>query len=235
VTIAACYLSPEGVVLGADSTTTYGTPAAPHYYNNSQKLFEVGEDSTLGIVTWGLGGLQTTSHRAQVAVLSDTIVQQRPATVQAVADLWIDQFWTAYNDPNNGIAPFLAQCKALSTKAPYDATTPAGPTIRTQDEEQQFNSLRINLVAGFCIAGHVLPSRVPDAFEIVFDPLGPKPSASAKAVGYWFWGAPNMIQRLIYGVDDNLKASIMTSGKWTCQRRREYASAAGVKMHHGRM
>jgi hypothetical protein len=47
VTIAICYVSPEGVVLGADSTTTYGT----HHFNNSQKLFEVGEDSSLAIVT----------------------------------------------------------------------------------------------------------------------------------------------------------------------------------------
>jgi hypothetical protein len=29
VTIAACYVSPEGVVLGADSTSTYGSPTLP--------------------------------------------------------------------------------------------------------------------------------------------------------------------------------------------------------------
>jgi 20S proteasome alpha/beta subunit len=44
VTIAVCYISPEGVVLGADSTTTY----APHiHFNNSQKLFEIGENRRL--------------------------------------------------------------------------------------------------------------------------------------------------------------------------------------------
>lgn len=59
MTIAVCYVSQEGVVLGADSTTTYGT----HHFNNSQKLFEVGEDSTLAMVTWGLGGLHVNSYR----------------------------------------------------------------------------------------------------------------------------------------------------------------------------
>jgi len=46
MTIAACYLSGEGVVLGADSTTTMfvpamdpGAPGADHHYNFAQKLF----------------------------------------------------------------------------------------------------------------------------------------------------------------------------------------------------
>jgi hypothetical protein len=87
--------------------------------------------------------------------------------------------------------------------------------MRTEDEEKQFNILRRVLVSGFCIAGHILPDRTPAAFEIVFDPLGPKPTPTQKPYGYWFWGAPNMIQRLIFGLDDGLKTSIMTSGKWT--------------------
>jgi hypothetical protein len=33
VTIATCYVSPEGVVLGADSTSTVGTPGNFHYFN----------------------------------------------------------------------------------------------------------------------------------------------------------------------------------------------------------
>jgi hypothetical protein len=56
VTIAACYVSPKGIVLGADSTTTYTVTGGAHYLNHSQKLFEIGKDGTLGIVTWGLGG-----------------------------------------------------------------------------------------------------------------------------------------------------------------------------------
>lgn len=60
VTIAACYLSSEGVVLGADSTSTmfvrgHGNQVdSEHHYNFAQKIFEFGEDSTAGIVMWGL-------------------------------------------------------------------------------------------------------------------------------------------------------------------------------------
>jgi hypothetical protein len=57
VTIAACYVSPEGIVLGADSASTYAFPTGHHHFNYGQKLFEIGTESTLGIVTWGLGGL----------------------------------------------------------------------------------------------------------------------------------------------------------------------------------
>jgi hypothetical protein len=61
LTIAACYLSPEGVVLGADSTaSTMVDPGGFHYFNFSQKLFEIGEDSTLA--TWKLGILGSTQH-----------------------------------------------------------------------------------------------------------------------------------------------------------------------------
>jgi hypothetical protein len=204
VTTAACYLSPEGGVLGADSTSTYGTVAAPHYYNYSQKLFEIGESSTLGVVCWGFGGLQITSHRTQLATLADSVLESRPASVQDVAERWIDIFWAAYNDPDNGISQQLSLCKQL-----------AGNPNRSQEEERNLINMRLMLMAGFCIAGYILPDRTPTAFEIYLDPLGEKPIPTQKSFGYWFWGAPNMIQRLIFGFDDGLKQAIMNSGKWS--------------------
>jgi hypothetical protein len=41
VTIAACYVSPEGVVPGADGTSTYGTTASPHYLQSFIRLRQV--------------------------------------------------------------------------------------------------------------------------------------------------------------------------------------------------
>lgn len=56
MTIAACYLSSEGVVLGADSTTTmYVSAPGPHptggehHFNFAQKVFQIGSEGTLGI------------------------------------------------------------------------------------------------------------------------------------------------------------------------------------------
>ena len=90
----------------------------------------------------GVGGLEITSHRTQLAVLADTIKSTNPSTVQKVAELWVDQFWAAYTDPNSGIAPQLATCKALEVKSPYASGTPPDPTMRTEAEEAQFNALR---------------------------------------------------------------------------------------------
>jgi hypothetical protein len=215
MTIAACYVSPEGVVLGADSTSTYGFGTSVHYYNFSQKLFEIGEGATLSMVCWGLGGLQITSHRTQIGVLSDDIARLAPSTVQHVAEMWADQFWAAYNDPANGIANELSLCRTLGAKTQHDPTVAPSAMMRTQDEELVFMQLQPMLTAGFCIAGHILPDRTPAAFEIIFDPLGTKPVPAQKSFGYWFWGAPNMIQRLIFGFDDGLKSSILSSGHWT--------------------
>ena len=70
MTIAICYVSPEGIVLGADSTSSaVVSPGGFHYFNFNQKLFEVGEDSTVGVLTWGLGGLGEMSHRRMLADL----------------------------------------------------------------------------------------------------------------------------------------------------------------------
>jgi hypothetical protein len=72
------------------------------------------------------------------------------------------------------------------------------------------------LVAGFCIAGYVLPNREPQAFEIIADPfLQAAPIPTQYGHGYWFWGAPKMFQRLINGCDNELKADILGSGLWT--------------------
>ena len=46
MTIAACYLSPEGVVFGADSTTTIGD----HHFNFGQKIFELGDGGSGAII-----------------------------------------------------------------------------------------------------------------------------------------------------------------------------------------
>src|SRR6266849_2312320 len=77
MTIAACYLSSEGVVFGADSTSTMfvaGPGPAPggsdHHYNFTQKIFSIGQDSALAVTLWGLGNLGSVSHRTLVALFA---------------------------------------------------------------------------------------------------------------------------------------------------------------------
>jgi hypothetical protein len=206
VTVAACYLSPEGVVLGADSTTTYWSSPEPHYYNNAQKLFEIGDGgSTIGVVTWGLGGLAFNGHRRQFALLSDSLAKKKAPSVMQIANRWIDLFWPEYL-----ASPMLVEFRNIAAKGPYDpAANPPDPLLRTEEEERKFVWGTNNLGVGFCIAGYVLSDRTPAACEILFSPMaGVKPTPTPVGPGFRFWGAPNMIRRLVYGHDEGLR--------WTC-------------------
>jgi hypothetical protein len=76
MTIAATYLVSDGVVLGADSSTTVQVfkperTDVVQLLSHSQKVFEVGEKSRMGICTWGAGSLGNISHRTIVAQLAD--------------------------------------------------------------------------------------------------------------------------------------------------------------------
>lgn len=233
MTIAACYVSPEGVVLGADSTTTYGNPTGPHYFNHAQKLFEIGENATLGVVTWGLGGLAYVSYRALLALLADDLRQTAPVSVADVASRWAARVWAAYSTAP-AIAPFLARCQQLAAMGPFVITGPAGPGIRTLQEEVEFLQLNNAATVGFCVGGYVLPDRTPAAFEVLIEPgLTQAPAPLPVPMGaYRFKGAPNMIQRLLYGCDDEVKAAILNSGHWTGTPQDLEALLAQYRLEH---
>lgn len=215
-----CHLSPEGVILGADSTSSTVISPVPgyngfHYFNYNQKVFEVGQGSSLGVITWGLGGFGSISHRRVFALAADEIEKSSgPVTVQDAANLLCDKIWSVYSGAE--LAPLVTRCKSLSTKAEHDPSIAPDPGRRTQPEEAEFQRLKGALVAGFCLGGYALPDRGPRAFELLFDPLSGKPTPiEIPQNAYKFWGAPNMIRRLIFGWDPALKASILRSGKWT--------------------
>lgn len=210
MTIAACYVSPEGVVLGADSASTYAFPSGPHHFNYGQKLFEIGSDSTLGLVTWGLGGLELGSHRTLAARLGDILTNGPVASVHDVAERWVDLVWPIYSAAQDVIA-----CTQLAAKAPFDSGLPPDPARRTEDEEAYFADLVDKLVVGFCIGGYVLDDRVPAAFEIVFDPLSGRPAPQQLPMGQSFWGVPAIINRLIKGCGDEVKDAIVGSPYWS--------------------
>ncbi|WP_206954140.1 hypothetical protein [Trinickia acidisoli] len=211
MTIAACYLSPEGIVLGADSTASTVGQGGMHYFNFNQKVFEVGQDSTLGVVTWGLGSLGSLSHRTILARVADGFVANAPGSVQAAADAFIDAFWVEYQ----AFAP-VQRFRALNAKQPFVPGGNAGNS-RTEPEEKEFGSLKAGLGVGFCVAGYVLSNRTPAAVSVFFDPLGAtKPAGQAMTQeGSAWWGVPNIVDRLISGADVNLKGAILSSGKWT--------------------
>lgn len=84
MTIAAAYLVSDGVVLGADSTTTISNQSGvTQLLNHAQKVFEIGEPGKgrFGIATWGAGSYASVSHRTIVARAADQIAANDGVTV----------------------------------------------------------------------------------------------------------------------------------------------------------
>lgn len=212
MTIAMCSVTAEGIVMGADSTSSvFFDSTGFHYFNHNQKLFEIGENSTLGMVTWGLGQIGNVSYRTLVAKLDDELVQNPAKTVSEVAQRFSDLVWQEYS---TFFVNELAELIALSALNPFDPALPPDPAMRTSDNEQRFHLLRHNLTVGFCIGGHLLPERESSAYEILVLPTLTKAPAPRLLSATSFWGAPNFILRLLNGWDHDVKAAIMASGKW---------------------
>jgi hypothetical protein len=207
LTIAALYVSPEGVVLGADSTSSFFNSSHIHYFNYAQKVFEVGEKSEFGLLTWGMGGLDNVSYRTALAQLADQLAAHPPAGVQAVADAWVAHFDAKYQ-----ALPAVQRAQLLAGKPAHDPAAQA--TTRTPAEEEELGNLCSSLVVGFCIAGYVLPGREPDAWIMVFQPTSQPTVIRAEKNELHCWGMPHVMNRLLYGVDDAIVDSIVASGKW---------------------
>jgi hypothetical protein len=214
MTIAACYVSGEGVVFGADSTSTMAVTVpgtneqTEHHFNYGQKIYEIGENSTLGIATWGAGSLgdPSTSYRSLVAMLADDLVHQPAHTVEEVAWRWTNLFWERYNAE---IDPIRRVVLDLASKAQM-----------SEDEEAEFKKLDALYSTGFCIGGYVPPSRVPEAYQIIVKPhlIVPLPPRRLTFGNARFWGWQNIVNRLVWGVDGEIYENILASGKWTGTR-----------------
>jgi len=209
MTIAACYLSAEGVVLGADSTTTMyvsgigpGAPGAEHHYNFAQKIFQIGENSTLAMTMWGLGNLGKVSHRTLVAQFADMLVGQGAQSMDEVANLWSRFFWSVYTKE---LAPVMQRVQALR-----------GQANRTPAENEELDFLLQAFSGGFCLGGYLMNDRYPSAFEMRYDPtmMGPGAADRLEIGSTRFWGCPNLINRVLWGIDEFLFSAILDSGKW---------------------
>lgn len=93
MTIAAAYLTSEGVVLGADSATAVnvetpgGQKGIAQVFDHAQKVFEVGQCGVgrMGVCVFGSGNIGMVSHRTVVGRLADE-VDKDSLTVEQAAD-----------------------------------------------------------------------------------------------------------------------------------------------------
>jgi len=209
MTIAACYLSDEGVVLGADSTVTMyvessDTGIAMHHYDFAQKIFEFGDrGSTAAVLFWGLADLGKKSLRTFVAEVADEANDRKLGSLPEVSSLIASMFWADYRD---AFAGPMERVRLLLDKGDQ----------RTEDETSELYWRQEALSGGFCVGGRWGRKRQPGAFEVLFDPAPPDTPAPSpvRACEATFWGCPWLLERLIYGLDRNLFAAILDSGKW---------------------
>lgn len=199
VTIAMCYVCAEGVVLGADSTATSRSMNGYHYLNNNQKLFQFGEASTLGVVTWGSAGVGLESHRTLFAMAHDNMQTNNVNSVSEAATALIDVVWPRYLSSD-----LVVRCRYLDAKAD-----------KTDDEYKELQAIVPMGVLGYCLAGYVLPDRTPSAAEILFQPLIDKPSPANLSHGPSSWGVPGLMRRLWNGCADEVFFEILSSGNWS--------------------
>jgi hypothetical protein len=209
MTIAACYLSSEGVVFGADSTSTIFVASrgpdpsgAEHHFNYAQKIFEIGEGSTLGITMWGLGNLESLSYRTLIAQFADTLIHQPTPSMTDVANHWNDFFWSIYSTE---MAQILQRTQQL-----------LGQANRTDPEQLELDFMLQTFSGGFCLGGCLQPERTPQAFEMIYGPDRTSPApVQALMLGYpRFWGVPNLIERLLYGIDSGVADALLSAGRW---------------------
>jgi len=232
MTIAGVYLTSEGIVIGADSTSSHPCEGGMHYFDFNQKVFEIGEGSTFALTTWGLGGLGEVSYRTLIARLNDEVTANPVNSISELMTKWLGIFSTEYS--NFALVQYVQH---LATLTPYDpqAATPAAGS-RTDVQEAQFADLSHSLGVGFCIAGYVESDRKPQYAHVFFEPTmnGLPQVTIVNAVNSQnWWGVPNVINRLIFGADDNLINALVNSGKWAGSTQDLIDILQGQRFIHG--
>lgn len=206
MTIAACFLTSGGVVLGADSTSTLrfgdgsGNPRIRHF-DHAQKIFEVGDGGTLGVVTWGFGGSAAFSYRTAVARFADSNPGSDP-TFEKAASSFSARFWDEYR---SHLGDVFARVERLKGEPHPD-----------ENVQAELQSIERTYTAGFVVAGYVEGERNSEACQLMFTPLLSKqPEPQSLRMGRCqFWGVPDIMKRVIFGIDERLLAKIGESKRW---------------------
>jgi len=138
-----------------------------------------------------------------MAEIADEAKNQRPCSLEDLAKLAANMFWQTYEA---AFPDHLKRVRELKSKG----------DSRTEKENQEYWWYRQNLAGGLCLGGRWGTSRQPGAFEILFEPTQEQvPQSKPLTIGNaYFWGCPNLIDRLIRGMDFDMFSRILNSGKW---------------------
>lgn len=211
MTIAACHISPEGVVLGADSTTTItnndGDQAgATSHFDYAQKIFEIGPPgSTVGSVAWGIGQIGETSHRLRLARLGRRHERRPFRSLRAMAQSLAADI---EQDLERAYPTVLARVRDIDArKKDPDAEVSAF-------DHAFFENTYLKLSGGFCLAGRLDDCVACEGFAVSWTPLSAPSVEPIQKETPMFWGVPEIFERLLYGLDSRTLAALLASGKW---------------------
>jgi hypothetical protein len=216
LTIAICFLTSEGVVLGADSTATYPADASGDTFvhlDHQQKVLEVGESSTIGLVHWGYMGFSTKSLRTMTAELGDRVKKQKLSTartsVAEVARTWASMVDAEYRTHViDKHAPKINRLHDLHKEAKRRLIEkPIGARLvdTEQAELARLQSFVEGLRLGFFIGGYTEADRTPRAFEIRCDPeRGVLEPVEFPELGHRIGGETSIAERIHTGIDPSL-------------------------------
>ena len=204
MTIAACYLVPDGVVVGADSTASIvGPDGFPQHFDHAQKIFEVGEKGSLCVVIWGLGSLRDYSFRTLIAEFSDGLGACPPKSMFEAAERLRDLFWDKFE------LVFASEIQLFKTLLATPNKTPEMVDLIKRMAE---------LSGGICLAGRWSQCRTTQAFQILYNINSDRATSMTEVHEWNFWACANIVQRLIFGIDPNIFEAIISSGKWSGSR-----------------
>lgn len=192
MTIAVCFLTPEGVVLGADSTTSYAHPGGgQRFLNHAQKVFQVDDGGTLAFATAGNASIGVLSYRTLVARLGDRFrdPSMAPKTVLEAANAWADLAWSS---AQTQFAADITKARAL------EAQKAAGAPALTPEEETHLKLVK-EWSAIYFLGGRNISDRLPGASQVVLRLLDPRPVPIQVPFGWSMAGATELPLRLLKG------------------------------------
>lgn len=201
---------PRGSCWEHDSTATFvvpnpansNEPALLQHFDSAQKLFEIGDGSTAGIVFWGLGGFPNLSYRSIIADVELTTNKAHFKTLRQVVDLFSRRFWLEYQ---RAFGPLITTVSNLPDSA-------ANKKIKTK--------VWTNLSGGFCIGGRWGDEHVAESWIVEYDPFVATPLVPSQlSIGqYRLWGWKSLVERVIHGVDNDFLGRILASSHWSGTR-----------------
>lgn len=180
MTIAISLKVNDGLVLAADSASTLSEPAGVvNVYNHANKIFNLRKGLPVGAVTWGAGGIGTSS----ISTLAKDLRSRFEGTEPDYADWKLDPANYTISEVKKRVQEFFYGEQYLSSTAdwPEDIEKPS---------------------LGFVIAGYSSGEPLAEEYQFTIEngELQEQQTRGKEESGVGWNGQPEAITRLIFGM-----------------------------------